>query len=355
MSNNKSIKINTIPISTIESALATSTPLTPQTDLNTHMHPLTDIQAAIPHLPHRAPDAIQPFVLLSPWLDLIISSQRLDPADCHRIKLPSFYCENLFKAGKTWQVSREVRSSTKEELAGDFPLRTVEGKRMEEVFGSGKKYFVRLDTCNLKDAMELPGKGVWGRDVKVGHLPLISSEQIWQRIVTSERGVEGIDCLGNVGDLVFVYLFPWREEVGKGTEFWVFCPPLLGDLAAISQYKWLEALDLELGSDSEGGRREERLRNWAEELWKGVKEVHGRIMDHPNMTDDLKESGFTFDVAEVDLAPGKDGESSKEVQLVELNPFGAMSGCGSCLFNWVKDARVIYGMEDHVELRLALE
>jgi hypothetical protein len=33
-----------------------------------------------------------------------------------------------------------------------------------------------------------------------------------------------------------------------------------------------------------------------------------------------------------------------EVQVIELNPFGAMSGCGSCLFHWVNDAEVLYNI-----------
>jgi hypothetical protein len=33
------------------------------------------------------------------------------------------------------------------------------------------------------------------------------------------------------------------------------------------------------------------------------------------------------------------------VQLVEINPFGALSGCGACLFNWVMDRKVLYGLE----------
>jgi hypothetical protein len=33
---------------------------------------------------------------------------------------------------------------------------------------------------------------------------------------------------------------------------------------------------------------------------------------------------------------------------VEINPFGAMSGCGACLFNWVIDGRILYGMEERV-------
>lgn len=39
-----------------------------------------------------------------------------------------------------------------------------------------------------------------------------------------------------------------------------------------------------------------------------------------------------------------------------MNPFGAMSGCGSSLFHWIKDARVLYGFggAEEVEFRVAM-
>jgi hypothetical protein len=35
-----------------------------------------------------------------------------------------------------------------------------------------------------------------------------------------------------------------------------------------------------------------------------------------------------------------------EIQLIEINPFGALSRCEACLFNWGLDARVLYGLEE---------
>ena len=51
----------------------------------------------------------------------------------------------------------------------------------------------------------------------------------------------------------------------------------------------------------------------------------------------LLKHGFSFDVAL---------ERHGSVQLVEINPFGALSGCGACLFNWVRDGRMLYGLEE---------
>lgn len=57
----------------------------------------------------------------------------------------------------------------------------------------------------------------------------------------------------------------------------------------------------------------------------------------------LVRHGFTFDVVV---------QRDASVQLVEVNPFGAMSGCGACLFHWVRDARQMYGFEEEVEFRI---
>ena len=55
------------------------------------------------------------------------------------------------------------------------------------------------------------------------------------------------------------------------------------------------------------------------------------------ITELLLRYGFSFDVTL---------QRNGGVQLVELNPFGALSGCGACLFNWVLDGRVMYGLEE---------
>lgn len=79
---------------------------------------------------------------------------------------------------------------------------------------------------------------------------------------------------------------------------------------------------------------------------KGAEAIHAQIMAHSMMTDSLRTRGFSFDVLEEDGADG-------DIQLIELNHFGAMSGCGSCLFHWIRDARVLYGLENGIEFRVA--
>lgn len=70
--------------------------------------------------------------------------------------------------------------------------------------------------------------------------------------------------------------------------------------------------------------------------------IHSQIMNSNSCTENLRRTGFTFGVLVL----------TEEVKLLELNPFGAMSGWGSCLFQWVEDAQVLYGLDEKVEVRV---
>ena len=63
------------------------------------------------------------------------------------------------------------------------------------------------------------------------------------------------------------------------------------------------------------------------------------------MTDKLKSRGSVYDIME--------DPSTRDVQLIELNEFGATSGCGACLFHQVCGARTIYGLGEAIEVRVA--
>ena len=69
-------------------------------------------------------------------------------------------------------------------------------------------------------------------------------------------------------------------------------------------------------------------------------------MGHPAMTEALRNRGFVFDVYE--------DPNTQDVRLIELNDFGAMSGCGACLFHRIQDARVMYGVSKAIEVRVAV-
>lgn len=113
-----------------------------------------------------------------------------------------------------------------------------------------------------------------------------------------------------------------------------------GRISAISQYKWHS----QWSHVTEEAAEQERI---SRRVLEGDEAIHVQIMAHSTMTESLRQRGFSFDMLE------EGGEAGK-IRLIELNPFGAMSGCGSCLFHWVRDARVLYGLENGDELRVTV-
>ena len=80
--------------------------------------------------------------------------------------------------------------------------------------------------------------------------------------------------------------------------------------------------------------------------------IHARILAHASSLPDhsvlrnMRTEEFVFDV----FKESKGGE----VQLLEINPFGATSGCDSCLFHWIDEADLLYGNSAQVGVRLAM-
>lgn len=75
--------------------------------------------------------------------------------------------------------------------------------------------------------------------------------------------------------------------------------------------------------------------------------IHRQITLHPAMAENIKSRGFAFDFLE-------NPDNGNTTKLVELNDFGAMTGCGSCLFHWLNDAKMLYGLEAAVEFHVAI-
>lgn len=80
-------------------------------------------------------------------------------------------------------------------------------------------------------------------------------------------------------------------------------------------------------------------------MFEGAKALHRHIMAHEAMTEDLRRRGFVFDIVE-------DSDDGHSIRLIELNDFGAMTGCGSCLFHWLRDAKSLYGLLNDIEFRV---
>jgi hypothetical protein len=154
-------------------------------------------------------------------------------------------------------------------------------------------------------------------------------------------------------------------------EFRVFCPPVwspsalsdkykhrhrgeatqiqrndgqpLGRITVISQYRWHAPYH---------GQSLAAVEADAEKVLTAATSIHARILSHAATSTDsrdilqrLRTEGFVFDVFEA---------ANGEMQLLEINPFGAMSGCGSCLFHWMADAELLYGAQQEVQVRLTM-
>lgn len=297
-----------------------------QCSYNTCFHKQEEIAEVLPNIEHKPPHSVQPWILLEPWLDMIISSRNLHEADVHRIELPGSFLAVLCSAFAVGIYMGRINASDAEDMEACFPKTTTRGIDISQLLQAGR-YFMRLNTCSLKDAVA-GGKG-----------PVTSAQQLWTRLATSQRGCSGVMAMRayDISAPICLYLFPWDENMRTELEYRVFCPPYTERIAAISQYKWHERWYHANESTLDQQEVAKRVLN-------GGEAIHRQLMDHPAMTEELKRSGFTFDIAE-DLG----GES---VRLIELNDFGAMSGCGSCLFHWIEDAPVVYGKLSKVEFRV---
>lgn len=221
--------LNKTPYTTITDAFAeASFTARDQTYCNTHFHTLIEISTALPDIEHLPPDPVQPWILLSPWIDIVKRSQRLHDDSVHQIRLPGPFLALLASAIKVGIYMGRLNASDAEDLEECFPKKTTRDIPLSELFADGQKYFARLDTCSLKDAADGPTGAV------------TSVKQLWTRLATSARGSTGIRALRAFDENmpIYLYLFPWNERIRTEREYRVFCPPDTGRIAAISQYKW---------------------------------------------------------------------------------------------------------------------
>ncbi|KAF6815473.1 hypothetical protein CPLU01_14122 [Colletotrichum plurivorum] len=164
--------------------------------------------------------------------------------------------------------------------------------------------FVRLDVCSPKDgAQKVPGK-----------VSLHTIEEIILRLVTSCRCHSALEKCVAAGTPVELFFMPFDRRLSPDKEYRVFCRP--GDLriTGTSQYRWHEPW---------------RYANRSKDQQRQIMQTICSAAD-----DFFLKQGVSFDLFYDDLL--------KEVELVELNPFGIRSPSGSCLFHWVKDRRILY-------------
>lgn len=148
--------LKSIPYLAIEKALAQENDtLQDQCVFNTVFHKREEIESILPNLQHFAPDN-QAWILLEPWLNLIMTSQGFREVDVHRIRVPGPFLIQVIHASKLGLQLGRISKDDAEDLAAAFPRKTTDGSTLEDLIEM-KRFFVRRDTCSLKDA--IIGKG----------------------------------------------------------------------------------------------------------------------------------------------------------------------------------------------------
>jgi hypothetical protein len=215
---------------------------------------------------------------------------------------------------------------------------TKSGKQLGVRLDGKKKWFIRLDQMSPKDS------------TLIGNGPISTFADVVVKICSSmrahgclQRAKKDADEAGEVVTTQLI-LNPWDESMDPAKEFRVFVPPpaALGNLqphvndlriSAISQYRWHHAFTAPFDLTVQ-----EVVDCVAEGAQRMLTELVAYIATEldASMREAVLKYGFSFDVV---LKEGR------EVELVEINPFGAMSGCGACLFNWVLNGKMLYGLE----------
>ena len=314
--------LNVIPYVSIQEALKAANQEFRETrEYNTKFHTREEITAVLPNITHFSPED-QPWILLEPWLDLITSSRGLQESKIHRIILPGKFLVLLIHASGVGLQLGRISAGDAEDLVDTFPKLTIRGEIIEDLVQKDK-YFVRLDTCSLKDAI-------------IGEGPVRSTTDLWTRLAISARGMTGVKDLRKAGIPIYMYLLPWDTMLRTELEYRVYCPPDKGKIAAMSQYHWHAPW-------YHAGVKDEH-ENIADRLFKNCEKLHRKIVAHPAMTEVLRSRGFVFDVVEDPV--------NQAVGLIELNDFGALSWCGACRFHWVRDASLFHGLNERIEVRV---
>lgn len=236
-----------------------------------------------------------------------------------------------------------VDSSASSILAGQLN-RAAEEDLQDEVFPTFRSLiyppeglFMRLDGCSPKDATCRLHGGRQPQSVILSTMDII----LW--LSSSQRAMNDIRrSLSNGCSDVAITFLPFQERMCSEREYRVFCAPVSAKITAISQYRWHNSWKFS------NVLQDEKVRV-ASDIYSAIQALHERILQQLKPAEPLDamllKQGLSFDVFY--------DEENEQAQLVELNVFGARSGCGSCLFGWLGDLALLYGEQEEVEFRVA--
>ncbi|KAE8446279.1 hypothetical protein EG329_012365 [Mollisiaceae sp. DMI_Dod_QoI] len=266
------------------------------------------------------------------WLPLILRSRNIPLELIQTFILTTQDARLILDASKSSLHTREPNRIYAEELA---ELATS----LQSLNFPPEGLFLRLDACSPKDGV-------------LGVRPLKSTEEIALRLTTSHRATNSIlRCVERGDEGIELFFLPYDEKMRTEKEYRAFCAPSEGSVRGVSQYRWHKP-------NLFSSRPEEEIKEIMRKVMDGILSIHGEILDEVKkrggeMDKLLLEQGFSFDVMFE--------EESGRCELIELNSFGARSGCGSCLFHWLKDLDVLYGRSsdgdvkaDELEFRISV-
>jgi hypothetical protein len=175
-----------------------------------------------------------------------------------------------------------------------------------------KGWFVRLDEVSPKDSLVSSG-------------PIRTPTELVYVLATSRRVLAAFTRTPLGANLYFI---PWDPTINSKREFRVFCPPtpdITGlKFTCITQYAWHSPFPF-LASETP---------EWvAQKVLEGSRQVLEDIKWSSGYNIELQNQGFSFDVRLRD---------SGVMELIDLNTFGALTGCGSGLFHWIRDFNQLY-------------
>lgn len=261
---------------------------------------------------HPAKSSTSPFHITR-WLRFIHDGHNVQN---FRIVESKPYEIDMLKALTNVGVIRgELPAGVMEELRGRGIFRRITNA-IDQIGGA---VFARWDECSPKD-----GK------LKLG--PLRTAEDVVLQICTSKRTLYAIaatekKCAAEKTALkcpLVLTKYIWSMHAVYEFRCFVY----RDRLTAISQYAW-----------------KTYMINWttaATTIWGMAEDMKRRIVKYNDQLDDdysdmLNAEGFIFDIR-------VKGESHiHDVQLISLNAFGPNSNCGSALFHWTKDWKVLSG------------
>lgn len=252
--------------------------------------------------------------------------------ESHVFQIPAFLFEDLMRCHSSWFASGKIRQAVLDDVVEVWESCRA-GEAVKHLFKDGREWFIRLDQVSPKDSPLINGPV---QSIKEVIVKLASSMRAYGAL---KREKEDADRQGRSVAIKAV-LNPWNKNMDPKLEFRCFVPPPAArdskmtahklKFSAISQYRWWAPFEALEGQDAQG---------FARIIHEGAERVLKMIVKHAEdelergILEMLIQYGFTFDVSL---------QKKNDVQLIELNPFGALSGCGGCLFNWIRDARALY-------------